>query len=248
MFSGIASALRGETNAADKNLKIFGLMVVIYEVAIIIFYFLFVRYLPFTLPDQLTTLRWVAFQDIEVMLVVGFGCLMAFVKNYSISVLVYTLFMNALLIQVYPLFNNFIVRLLCDEWSSDIILGNVNVTTLALLDCCGCVAAQLIAYCAVLGRVGPKDLMIMSNFCMIGYCINETIVTRKIEAEDAAGSLFIHAYGAVFGLTTSWVLGRKRQPEKVVKSTQNTLTFAAIGTLLLWVYWPSFNFGASAKN
>ena len=77
-------------------------------------------------------------------------------------------------------------------------------------------AAQLIAYCAVLGRVGPKGLLIMSNFCMLGYCLNETLVMQKIGTEDAAGTTFIHVYGGIFGLTTSFFLGKQRRPRKKI--------------------------------
>ena len=52
-------------------------------------------------------------------MVVGFGCLMAFIKGYSISVLVYTFFVNALLLQVYPLLSDFANRIIFMYWSSD---------------------------------------------------------------------------------------------------------------------------------
>ena len=176
-------------------------------------------------------------------MVVGFGCLMAFIKGYSISVLVYTFFVNALLLQVYPLIHDFAYRVIFNFWTSDSIFGNVNITIYSLLGCCGCVAAQLIAYCAVLGRIGPKDLFIMSNFCMVGYCFNEIILMQSIIIEDAAGTTFIHVYGGVFGLTTSYLLGRKKAPRKSIESSHTSLIFASVGTLMLWVYWPSFNFG-----
>ena len=105
------------------------------------------------------------------MVVVAFGCLMAFIKGYSISVLVYTLFVNALLLQGYPLLNNLAIRII-DSDSPFGIDDNVNIDHSTILGCCGCIAAQLIAYCAVLGRIGPKDLFIMSNFCILGYCFN----------------------------------------------------------------------------
>jgi ammonium transporter Rh len=215
---------------------------------LLIFYGVFVRFLPFTGYDPISAFRWAAFQDIEVMLVVGFGLLMAFVRSYSITVLIYTLFMNALLIQIYPLFNDLAARMVNDVWSGDDIFGKVNISTYTLLGCCGCVAAQLIAYCAVLGRIGPKDLLIMSHFCTLGYCFNEVLVLSKIKAYDAAGSLYIHVYGAVFGLATSYILGRKKKPVKSIQSSYNSLIFATVGTIALWVYWPSFNFGGSAKN
>ena len=64
MLEDIRRVIRGETTVADKNLKIFALMLLIYQVIIIIVYALFVRVYPFPLEDKLSSLRWTAFQDI----------------------------------------------------------------------------------------------------------------------------------------------------------------------------------------
>merc|ERR1712087_542685 len=49
--------------------------------------------------------------------------------------------------------------------------------------------------------------------------------------------------GAYFGLAASWVLGRPAKMEKEGASLISDLT-AFIGTLFLWLYWPSFVAGA----
>ena len=47
------------------------------------------------------------FQDVNVMMLIGFGYLMTFVKNYTWSALSYTFFINAIIMQLYPLLNGF---------------------------------------------------------------------------------------------------------------------------------------------
>jgi len=59
------------------------------------------------------------------------------------------------------------------------------------------------------------------------------------------GSIFVHTWGAYFGLAVSWVTGpTKEQQEEAdgnMKGSKNNDLFAMIGTLFLWMFWPSFN-------
>ena len=59
------------------------------------------------------------------------------------------------------------------------------------------------------------------------------------------GSIFIHTLGAFFGLAVS-LCDRKRDYNAEASSArQNTNhisdDFSLLGTLMLWIYWPSFN-------
>lgn len=75
------------------------------------------------------------------------------------------------------------------------------------------------------------------------YSFNEVMVFQKIQAFDAGGSTTIHAFGAYFGLGVSFILSRKRKPRTKAKSNANSNAMAMIGTLFLWIFWPSFIFG-----
>ena len=83
---------------------------------------------------------------------------------------------------------------------------------------------------------------------MIGYTLNEHLVYLKIGMIDAGGSSVIHTYGAYFGLTTCLVLSSKIKPCTNFKMSYLSNIFGFIGTLFLWLYWPSFNFGITAMN
>lgn len=63
--------------------------------------------------------------------------------------------------------------------------------------------------------------------------------------QDFGGSIAIHAFGAYFGLAASWVLflrapGAGSGHKKNASAYMNDVA-AMIGTIFLWVYWPSFN-------
>lgn len=60
--------------------------------------------------------------------------------------------------------------------------------------------------------------------------------------------MYVHAFGAYFGLAVAKVLNnRELDTEKKESSTYNSDLFSMIGTLFLWLYWPSFN-SAVAKD
>ena len=66
---------------------------------------------------------------------------------------------------------------------------------------------------------------------------------------DVGGAIFIHVFGAYFGIAVALVL-RKREftkSEEREGSTYNSDKFAMLGTVFLWVFWPSFN-GILANN
>ena len=59
------------------------------------------------------------------------------------------------------------------------------------------------------------------------------------------GTYIDHMFGAYFGLAVAYVLGSpKNMPQ--MGNTQDI--FSLIGTVFLWVYWPSFVAGAAEPN
>jgi len=60
---------------------------------------------------------------------------------------------------------------------------------------------------------------------------------------DSGRSTAVHAFGAYFGLTVSLILSKMVKQKKTPEASYNSNIFAMIGTLFLWMYWPSFNAG-----
>lgn len=109
---------------------------------------------------------------------------------------------------------------------------------------------MLITFGGVMGRVGPKDLLIIGIVHVIGYTLNEIIVydSSMIGMIDAGGSAPIHTYGAYYGLTVCLILSRKLKPITNLKISYISNIFGFIGTIFLWLYWPSFNYALFAQN
>src|SRR5438132_1319055 len=86
-------------------------MLIILEIAVCILYGVFVR-IDQSIPPGTNEGRYLAFQNVNVMMLVGFGYLMAFIKGFAWSALSYTFFINAITAQLYILFSAFWSRVL----------------------------------------------------------------------------------------------------------------------------------------
>ena len=47
---------------------------------------------------------------------------------------------------------------------------------------------------------------------IVGYTLNEELVYEVLHAIDAGGSTAIHAFGAYFGLSVSFIISKKSKP------------------------------------
>jgi FCP1-like phosphatase family protein len=67
---------------------------------------------------------------------------------------------------------------------------------------------------------------------------NEYIGLELLEAFDVGGSIAIHTFGALFGLACSKTMNLSVEK---AKSSYTGDIFSMIGTMFLFIYWPSFN-------
>ncbi|XP_053437635.1 ammonium transporter Rh type C isoform X3 [Nycticebus coucang] len=182
--------------------------------------------------------RYPSFQDVHVMVFVGFGFLMTFLYRYGFSAVGFNFLLAAFGIQW---------ALLMQGWfhhveDRHIVLGIEN-----LINADFCVASVCVAFGAVLGKVSPVQVLIMTFFQVILFSVNEFILLNLLEVKDAGGSMTIHTFGAYFGLTVTRILYRPNldQSKNRESSVYHSDLFAMIGTLFLWMYWPSFNSAVS---
>ncbi|XP_072529748.1 ammonium transporter Rh type C-like 2 [Salminus brasiliensis] len=180
--------------------------------------------------------RYPSFQDVHVMIFVGFGFLMTFLKRYSFGAVGFNFLVASFGIQW---------ALLMQGWFHHIDPndGMIKIGVENIINADFCVASCLIAYGAVLGKVSPVQLMVMTLFGVTLFAVEEYIILNLIHAKDAGGSMVIHTFGAYFGLAISWVLYRPnlKDSSKLNGSVYHSDVFAMIGTLFLWMFWPSFN-------
>ena len=81
---------------------------------------------------------------------------------------------------------------------------DINIQTLINADFA--VAAVLISFGAVIGVTSPIQLLVMALIEIVLFNINEIIGRNYIGALDAGDTIFVHLFGAYFGLALSRVI------------------------------------------
>ena len=186
------------------------------------------------------------------MLLVGFGFLMVFVKRYGYGATTGTYILVAVGLPLY-------LGLRATGMLSAEAVGIHTMRGLLLAEFA--VASALIAMGAVLGRVRLYQYALLTAILVPLYMINERLVldgglgfTKGFV--DSAGSIIIHAFGAYFGLGLAVALTSQRQCDVAIASDATSDRFSMIGSMVFWLFWPSFcsavvpieQFAATAVN
>lgn len=170
------------------------------------------------------------------MLLVGFGFLMVFVKNYGFSAITGTYLVVAVGLPLYMLLRS--TGIISAE---AITAGSIESVLYAEF----AVAAALIAMGAVLGRLRHYQYILLAIIIVPVYLLNEwlvydggLVITKGFV--DAAGSIVIHAFGAYFGLGLTVALTSAKARNIAITSDATSDRFALLGSMILWIFWPSF--------
>ncbi len=171
---------------------------------------------------------------IMAMLLIGFGFLMVFVRKYGRSALTATYLLVSMALPLYLL-------------KDSVTGGDTAVATIDRLILAEFAAASLLICAgAVLGRLKMKQYLLLAILFVPAYALNEWIVingglgliTGKVV--DTGGSIVIHAFGAIFGLGVAASMTTRREYETPVESDDTSDRFSLLGSMALWVFWPSF--------
>ncbi|KAM4860673.1 ammonium transporter Rh type B [Thomomys bottae] len=178
--------------------------------------------------------RYPSFQDVHAMIFVGFGFLMVFLQRYGFSSVGFTFLLAALALQWSTLVQGFL---------HSFHQGHIYVGVESMINADFCAGAVLISFGAILGKTGPVQLLLMALLEVVLFGINEFVLLSLLRVRDAGGSMTIHTFGAYFGLVLSRVLYRSRLEKSKHRqgSVYHSDLFAMIGTIFLWIFWPSFN-------
>ena len=185
------------------------------------------------------------YQDVHVMIFVGFGFLMTYLSSYNFNSIVYNFILGALAIQYTILINGFFHNVFNNDWSHKI---NLDIKSLITGDFGA--ATILITFGALLGKTNLLEMSILLLLELIIYSVNENIGVIVYKAVDMGGSMFVHTFGAYFGLAVSYVLTNHNHLKKanLSKSSRTSDLLAMVGTLFLWLFWPSFNGALAVGN
>ncbi|KAG1678391.1 hypothetical protein FOA52_015158 [Chlamydomonas sp. UWO 241] len=193
-------------------------------------------------PGEQIRLYYKFFSDVSIMVFVGFGFLMTFLRRYSYSAVGLNFAASALAIALAIL----CVGVMQQVW----IEGHdrIRIDMPLLINALFAAASAMIAFGAVIGKTTPSQLTWLIVMMMPIYAVNMYLVEHQFKALDTGGALVVHMFGAYFGLSASLVFTRFRQASDHHGANHPgngsscvTDIFSMIGTLMLWIYWPSFN-------
>ncbi|XP_034610116.1 blood group Rh(CE) polypeptide [Trachemys scripta elegans] len=175
-----------------------------------------------------------AFQDVNVLVIFGFGFLLAFTKRYGFSSTGFNLLIAALGVQWAMLVEGFL-------FSS--AAGKVKISLHSVLKASISVTAVLISAGALLGKANPIQLIWMAMVEVAAFSTSRWINVKFLKVEEHTSLMHVHIFGTYFGLAVSWWLYHSSLSERVEKEKSNPISdlFSMLGTLFLWMFWPSFN-------
>ncbi|KAM7229258.1 hypothetical protein CapIbe_019374 [Capra ibex] len=229
------------------NMRVrFPLMAIGLEVVMIVLFAFFVQYetnkntstnpnsteLP-AMDTEKTMESYPHFQDVHVMVFAGFGFLMTFLRKYGFSGVGINLLIAALGLQ----WGTFIQGLFRSHGQRfQIEIKNMIQADFSTVP-------VLISFGAVLGKTSPIQMLIMTILEIAVFAANEFLVFEIFLASDIGESMTIHAFGAYFGLAVAGILYRSglKEGHPNEESVYHSDLFAMIGSLFLWIFWPSFN-------
>ncbi|XP_068121518.1 RH-like protein isoform X2 [Hyperolius riggenbachi] len=177
-----------------------------------------------------------AFQDVNVMAILGIGFLFAFLKKFEYSGVAFNFLTTAVGLQWAIILNAFLFK------TPSAVPG---ISTASLRTGLMSVFPALITSGVILGKVNPVQLIIMTIIELPIFAANRYIMTTYLMIDDHVSMMHAHIFGAYFGYAMSWsmvqpLLGNIAS-EQYEKSETTSELFSMLGTLFMWMFWPSYN-------
>lgn len=181
------------------------------------------------------------FIGVLIMMLVGFSSLMTFLKWYGLGAMGFVLLITAMGLEWSLFTESFFHQAVgSDPWHK------VEINIYSLLNCLYAVSAVLISFGAVIGKITPLQLVIMTIIELVLHSINYIVfMINVMHIADIGGTYIDHMFGAFFGLGVAYMLGRPSSEPDF--GTVNDI-LSLIGTVFLWIYWPSFVVGAATAD
>uniref|UniRef100_A0A8C5HYF9 Ammonium transporter Rh type B-like n=1 Tax=Gouania willdenowi TaxID=441366 RepID=A0A8C5HYF9_GOUWI len=174
------------------------------------------------------------FQDVNVMVMFGFGFMCTFLVRHGFSAVGFNLLVATMTTQWAIILNN------VESWYYS---GKIRLNMRSLVVAEICTVSALVSIGAVLGKTNPVQLVFIALLEVSGFVLNEWLLLNLLKVRPGNSMMLLHIFGAFFGLTVTWILYRKDSEQRFEKEKADHKSglFSMLGTVFLWVFWPSFN-------
>tara|TARA_B110000046_G_C12651741_1_gene256896 strand:- start:42 stop:539 length:498 start_codon:yes stop_codon:yes gene_type:complete len=121
---------------------------------------------------------------VALMMFVGFGYLRSFLQSYGLSAVGLTMLATCIGIEVYVVVDEFLTG------------GALVINIATLLQANYAVAAFLISFGALIGKISPKQIVVLVVLESIFYGTNKFVVEHYFGLNDIGGTVVVHMFGA----------------------------------------------------
>ena len=181
------------------------------------------------------------FQDITIIVFLGFGFLRAFLKHHSWSSILFT-FLSGIVTFEFALICLITWHAIIQkEWYD----GYYNFVH--FFDAIYIATNYIISFGSYFGKLSFPQYSVIIIIETIFSSLNYILIRQKLKVIDIGGTLTVHLFGAVFGcLFTIISFCNKNEIERIntsihLGSDHNSNLFALFGSLVIIPLWPSFN-------
>ncbi|KAG7280707.1 hypothetical protein CRUP_004507 [Coryphaenoides rupestris] len=168
------------------------------------------------------------------MVIAGFGFMGTFLVRYGFSSSAFNLLVAVIATQWSLILNGF------ESWLQSRRI-QINLKSLVLAEMC--TASALVSVGTVMGKTNPVQLILIAILEVSGFILNGWLLQTFLEVRPLNCAMQLHTFGAFFGLMLTWALYRKGSETRFEKEKMDGKSglFSMLGTLFLWMFWPSFN-------
>ncbi|XP_006862342.1 PREDICTED: RH-like protein isoform X1 [Chrysochloris asiatica] len=219
------------TRSVRCSLPLWALML---EAVLIFLFFFFTSYDGSSKDQKRLMGTYRVFQDITIMAALGLGFLTSYLRRHGWSSVAFNLFMLALGVQWAILLDGFLSQPF--NRNMHISPDSIQLATMSAM-------SVLISLGAVLGKVNLVQLMVMVLVELTVFGSMRMVCKQILNMDNHTIMMQVHVFAAYFGLTVSGCFSSplsKEAKENYQPATSPSL-FAMLGTLFLWIFWPSFN-------
>ena len=188
---------------------------------------------------------FIFFKDIHVFIFIGFGMLYSVLRDQQWTSIFLVLVIGVISIE----FSFFYYYLWANTFSPEDGGGwrkiNIDFQILSTIEYTA--ASSLITLGALLGKLSLIQYFFIAIFETFFSSLNYFLCYEKLKIIDNGGSLTIHFFGAIFGLAASCILFCNESDFMRINNNPHITSnyysnlFALIGTIFLFLFFPSFN-------
>ncbi|NXF74020.1 RHL protein, partial [Sclerurus mexicanus] len=172
------------------------------------------------------------FQDVNHMVIFGFGFFLMVLRRYGFSSTGFNLLIIVLGVQCSVLVEDLFIFFY--PGANEGVLKSIEKALISM-------TAVIISTGAVLGKINLVQLIVMTLVELIVFYVSRWINRTFLEVGDHLSLMHVHLFGAYFGLAVTSCFPEPSPGLDKNRSAPKSDLLSMLGSVFLWVFWPSFN-------